>query len=227
MAKEKKYSVYIHTNKINNKKYVGMTCLKPAQRWNKGFGYSNQLRFWNDIVKYGWDTGFAHEIIATDLDKEAAQKLEFDTIVSLETDNPEKGYNTNASNRIYSEMTELKAKSYAGVRRAVYCVELDKIFENAKAASRETGINNSHIGSCCKGVRKTAGGYHWEYREYHGTPVYCVENDTFYGSHAIAAAELGLHSASVKKVCDGKLQTTGKKHFRYATEEEILALGIA
>lgn len=221
MENEKKYSVYVHTNKINNKKYVGMTCLNPAQRWNEGFGYSNQPRFWEDIKIYGWDEGFTHEIIATELSKEEAQQLEFDTILSFDSDNPDQGYNVHASKRIYCETQEPKAKSYSGVKRAVYCVELDKVFESATAACRETGVNNSHIGSCCKGVRATAGGYHWEYREFVGKPVYCEEKGQYYGSTGIAAAELGLHPASVKKVCEGKLKTTGKMHFRYATAEEL------
>ena len=32
-------------------------------------------------------------------------------------------------------------------------------------ASRQTGCNNSHIGSCCKGERKSTGGYIWKYKE--------------------------------------------------------------
>lgn len=43
----------------------------------------------------------------------------------------------------------------------VCCVELDKKFDSITDAIRETGIDN--IGACCKGVRDTAGGYHWEY----------------------------------------------------------------
>ena len=32
-------------------------------------------------------------------------------------------------------------------------------------ASRQTGCNNSHIGSCCKGERKSAGGFIWKYKK--------------------------------------------------------------
>lgn len=48
---------------------------------------------------------------------------------------------------------------------AVYCVELNKAFEGASAAARELGLNQSNITSCCKGNRKTCGGYHWRYAE--------------------------------------------------------------
>lgn len=32
-------------------------------------------------------------------------------------------------------------------------------------AERNTGINNAHITECCRGIRKTTGGYVWKYKE--------------------------------------------------------------
>ena len=36
-------------------------------------------------------------------------------------------------------------------------------YQSAKQAERELQINNANIISCCKGKRKTAGGYEWRY----------------------------------------------------------------
>ena len=44
-----------------------------------------------------------------------------------------------------------------------YCEELDKVFPSAHEAGRQLGISNSHISDCCRGNRKTCGGYHWRY----------------------------------------------------------------
>ena len=49
--------------------------------------------------------------------------------------------------------------------KPVYCEELNKTFESALAAARELGLDNSHIGKCCKGKYKTTGGYHFRYEE--------------------------------------------------------------
>lgn len=48
---------------------------------------------------------------------------------------------------------------------SVYCVELDKVFSNPNEASKELGISSSNIIACCEHIRKTCGGYHWEYIE--------------------------------------------------------------
>ena len=38
-------------------------------------------------------------------------------------------------------------------------------FPSAKEAERQTGINNSNIIKCCKGRKKSAGGFYWHYAE--------------------------------------------------------------
>ena len=63
--------------------------------------------------------------------------------------------------RILSE--ESKKKIGKGNGKLVYCIELEKIFESTCEASRELGISQSSISLVCRGKRKTAGGYHWEY----------------------------------------------------------------
>ena len=47
--------------------------------------------------------------------------------------------------------------------RPVRCVELDIVFETARAAEKATGISFKNISNVVRGKNKTAGGYHWEY----------------------------------------------------------------
>ena len=55
MSKEE-YTVYIHTNKSNNKVYIGITKQTPERRWGKnGINYKSTPYFYSAIKKYGWD----------------------------------------------------------------------------------------------------------------------------------------------------------------------------
>ena len=38
-------------------------------------------------------------------------------------------------------------------------------FSSARVASKETGASYQNIYKCCRGIRKTAGGYGWRYAE--------------------------------------------------------------
>ena len=47
----------------------------------------------------------------------------------------------------------------------VKCVETGVIYESLTKAANETCVNFANISNACRGRRKTAGGYHWEYVE--------------------------------------------------------------
>ena len=68
------YTVYVHVVP-NSKKYVGITCQRPLQRWANGHGYVKNTYFYNAIIKYGWDN-IEHIIIASNLSKDEACNLE-------------------------------------------------------------------------------------------------------------------------------------------------------
>lgn len=86
------YCVYVHTNKINGKKYVGQTGKRPMERWDRGRGYVKCPYFWRAIQKYGWDN-FEHEVIASNLTKEEADNFEKLLIDKLNLQNRDYGYN--------------------------------------------------------------------------------------------------------------------------------------
>lgn len=102
---ERKYCVYVHTNKINGKKYVGVTSLKPEDRWRNGNGYVRNKHFYRAIKKYGWNEGFIHEIIAENLSEENAYQMEIELIAQYNCMNPN-GYNATSGGEIGKEYSE-------------------------------------------------------------------------------------------------------------------------
>lgn len=96
---ERHWSVYCHTNKINNKKYYGITGRKPESRWGlEGNHYKGQP-FYNAILKYGWDS-FRHDVIATNLTQLEAEQMEIDLIRDNKTMDRNYGYNAASGGQI-------------------------------------------------------------------------------------------------------------------------------
>lgn len=90
---DKKWTVYVHINKENGKKYVGITSKnKPEHRWNSGRGYNENPHFAAAISKYGWD-GFEHVILYANLPEESAKQLEKKLIRDWRTQDRAYGYN--------------------------------------------------------------------------------------------------------------------------------------
>lgn len=103
------YIIYMHKNKINGKVYIGQTCQKPEKRWDKGRGYKTSSRFYNAILKYGWDN-FEHIILYSNLNQEQANILEEQLIAKYQSQNENFGYNikTGGANNCHSEETKQK-----------------------------------------------------------------------------------------------------------------------
>lgn len=71
---ERDYTVYLHINPKNGKVYVGITNQNAHKRWKNGHGYVKCKKFYNAILKYGWNN-FEH-IILCKTNKDKALLLE-------------------------------------------------------------------------------------------------------------------------------------------------------
>lgn len=183
------YTVYCHTNKHNGKKYVGVTSQNPYDRWQNGNHYKRHKRFWDDIVRYGWEE-FTHEIIYTGLTEKEAAFEEKRLIEKWKLTSPKYGYNfydggkiVKSSEKAKEKLSELNSGEHNPFygchhsdetkrimqerkpKKAVVCIETGETFKSTRDAERITSIGHSEIIKCCKGKHKTAGGYHWKYQK--------------------------------------------------------------
>ena len=65
------------------------------------------------------------------------------------------------------EAKELNRQAHLGLNnkmsKPVVCIETGEIFASQGEVKRKTGISDTSVNKCLKGVKKTAGGYHWRY----------------------------------------------------------------
>lgn len=112
---ERKWCVYMHTNKINNMVYVGITSNKASERWNldgsaylrcRKDGKYDHPKFAPAILEYGWDN-FEHIIFAENLTyKEACQQERL--LIAL-WDSFDNGYNASkGTNGSYTQRKKHK-----------------------------------------------------------------------------------------------------------------------
>jgi hypothetical protein len=183
-----KFTVYMHVNKINGKRYVGITSQNPVERWQNGKGYHKNKHFSDAIKKYGWGA-FDHMILFC-TDKDTACNIEQWLIAEYKTTDKHFGYNLTSGGEHFKHSKESKKlisqrrkgikpppfteqhklklkKNHSGGtdKRPVFCVEQNKTYASINDAARATGINKKGISGCCRCVDhyNTAGGYHWKF----------------------------------------------------------------
>lgn len=180
------FIIYKHTNLLNNKSYIGITIHNeyPNARWEGGFGYKNQPKFYQAIQEFGWNN-FSHEIIENDVSPFDVERKEREYIALY--DSYKNGYNASPGGNIPSDEGRKKiSNALTGIKRSsesitkqittkiknsgwsngidpidtnlsqrVRCKETGDIFGSITEA--ENWSNSCKISECCKGLRQHAG----------------------------------------------------------------------
>ena len=189
--------IYSIKNKINGKVYIGQTSQKPEKRWDNGKGYETSPKFFNAILKYGWDN-FQHNILYSNLTANEASQKEQELIKYYNT--IENGYNCEfggLTNRKHSQETIEKLRQ----------LNLGRNNPNyGKTASKETRlkISQSHknIPHSKEWTEKVA--------KAHRKRVLCITTGEIFPSLKDAADKTGIGMSGISQVCNGIRMAAGK-----------------
>lgn len=199
----KTFTVYCHTNRVNGKKYIGITSKKPEYRWNSGKGYSTQTVFARAIKKYGWEN-FDHTILETNIATlEEANRKESYYISKyhtwLENENC-CGYNKTPGGdsrlgKTYSEEGKLKLST---ARKGKPKSELWKL---------RIGLGNKgkkHSAENIKRLQENAA---------HKKPIQCLETGSIYQSISEASRQLKVSRTTLINALQQSNKTAGGYHW--------------
>ena len=206
--------VYCHTNKINDKRYIGITQNKPNRRWQNGYGYKDRnSHFYNAIKKYGWEN-FEHIILEENLTRKEASEKEKYYIRLYNTNNENYGYNITSggdNNFTRNKLTEEQRINISNkTKEAMNSVEIrehmlkvynseDWIRKNSEATRRQW------VTSDLKLRVQTANGH----------KVRCVETGNIYLSILEASRQTGLSRYKITQSCQNKSYIVNNTHWEY------------
>ena len=187
------YTIYIHRNKLNGKVYVGQTCQNPEKRWNKGKGYETSPRFFNAIMKYGWDN-FDHLIIFTDLTLEQANFYEQLLISQYNSTDEKFGYNIKEGGNNGKHSQETKDKigkaNHIALQGKTWSEEQKLLMSMLFSGKGNPFYGKHHSEETKKKISQSRA-------------KYTGENHPFYGKHH--------NSNSLQKISDNRKSKGGKK----------------
>ena len=232
----KDYCVYCHTNKKDGKRYIGITCQKPENRWRKGDGYRNNPYFSRAIKKFGWE-GFVHEILYTDLSKEDAEKIEIRLIAKYKTTNNSYGYNIeNGGNGTEKFTKELKEKLSKAQMNHICSEETKrKISESKKGVpSKKKGVKMtpeqieknriSHLGQ--KAWNKGRPWSDEEKAKCGGIPVVNLKTNITYRTIHEASRKTNQGYAKIRNHCHNLVKKPEWQFAMQVTAEEVATLPV-
>lgn len=220
------WTVYKHTNKINQKVYIGITCTSVHRRWSNGRGYLTkkdgafcQPAMANAILKYGWDN-FEHEIIAEKLLEEEANKMEKELIEKYHSNNKNFGYNIKdgGGNGKCSEETKRKmSQSQMGHKCSE---ETKKKISQSNMGKKHSDSAKEKLSNSHSKIKENIQQEYWDYEKYNQIPCRCIETNVCYPSIQNAAHNVGSYNSNIVKCLRGERQRAGGYHWEQITFEE-------
>lgn len=197
----KKYIIYMHRLKKDNRVYIGITCQKPEKRWQKGFGYKHSTYFYNAIKKYGWES-FDHIILFENLEKHEAENKEKDLIKLYKSNIKGYGFNINEGGFTPTITEEQKNKISKSEKGKIVPKEVgNKISKTKKEIFLTSGLTEKQK--------------NWYKRKI--KPIICIETGIiYYGQKELN--KNGFNGGNIQQVCVGKKKTAYKMHWKFYEE---------
>lgn len=190
------YVVYVHQNKLNKKRYIGITN-NTSKRWcARGKRYDGCPRFAAAIRKYGWDC-FTHEIIESGLTLEEANDRERFYIAKFKTTDKKYGYNiaeggSNAPTmlgRHHSMETRQKMREKA----------LGRVISEDQRRKHSEVMTGKMVGK----------------KNHKSTVVRCVNTGEVFETQSSAALVKGVSQSKISLCCQGKRNHTHGLKWEY------------
>lgn len=208
--------MYMHVNKSNGKKYVGITSLPPRERWKRGKNYKGCLLFDRAIKKYGWDN-FDHLIIAENLSKEEAEKAERYLISTYGSNNKDYGYNIangGSSFGRHSEETKLKiSKSKMG------STPWNKGITGVLHTNKGSLLSDDHKRKISEAKKK----YHQDNPGNRAKKTICLDTMEVFDSCSDCADHFNIRRATMNNWLNNK--NKGRTKYAFMYYEDYLMLG--
>lgn len=202
---QKQWKVYVHTNILNGKRYVGVTSKENVNhRWSNGNGYKENPHFYSAIQKYGWD-GFEHTILFDGMSEKQAKEKERELIKFWHTQDPSYGYNMTSGGDGTPD-----CHPSAETRHKLSIARRKENLSEETLARRSAGLRGRKFSEEHK--RKIGDG--------NSKPIEMLDIDgrvikQFRSAHD-AEEETGIGHSHISQCCNGKRHTTGGFRWRFA-----------
>ena len=226
---EKIWIVYCHENKINGKKYVGITSQGAEKRWKNGHGYVSSPYFNSAVQKYGWDN-FNHLILFDNLTEQEAKSKEQELIKDWNLRDRKRGYNLTDGGDgvlgifISEEKRKQMSECMKGEKHPFYGKKLSKEFREAISKGRRgikfSDTHRKHLSESHKGKSLSK-----EQKQkisdnsINKRKVICLETKQIFNSIVEVSAFYNKNARHVSECCNGSRHTWNGYHWQYYQED--------